>query len=106
MALSFLSNFIYILFLLGIGWAVVRDETAKKAYASTPRYSTYFSHSGGAVGASSLLLIVPEQELVVALIINLQAAKELYRIGYDVTDAFAKNVPKIVENTSEKKASS
>ncbi|KAH9399286.1 hypothetical protein TYRP_018198 [Tyrophagus putrescentiae] len=72
----------------GLGWVVVRNESARAAFTAEPRFSTIISHSGGAVGASSLLLIEPDREIVLSLLVNVQAAGELYRIGYDVLEAF------------------
>lgn len=82
-----ISNFSSFL-LLGLGWVVVRNESARAAFTAEPRFSTIISHSGGAVGASSLLLIEPDREIVLSLLVNVQAAGELYRIGYDVLEAF------------------
>ncbi|KAJ6225774.1 hypothetical protein RDWZM_004319 [Blomia tropicalis] len=76
----------------GIGWVSIRNESAKKAFAAEPRFSTLFYHSGGAVGASSLLIIEPEKEIVVAFITNMLSAKEMYRIVYDVTEIFSKQI--------------
>ncbi|KAI2796951.1 hypothetical protein BLOT_015593 [Blomia tropicalis] len=76
----------------GIGWVSIRNESAKKAFAAEPRFSTLFYHAGGAVGASSLLIIEPEKEIVVAFITNMLSAKEMYRIVYDVTEMFSKQI--------------
>lgn len=72
----------------GIGFAVLRDKKAKSAFTYEPRYTTLFSHTGGAVGATSVLLIEPESEVVVALIANLEAARGIQKIALDVADQF------------------
>lgn len=47
----------------GIGWDVIRDSNNQ---------IIEISHSGGAVGGCSHLLIIPKEKLVVALLMNLQ----------------------------------
>lgn len=81
-------------FWLGIGWAVIRDVKAANAFTYEPQFSTLISHSGGAVGASSLLLIEPEREIVVALITNLESLDSLgiTRIVMEVAEQFAKEI--------------
>ena len=80
---------------------MVRNEEAKKAFTAEPRFPTLISHSGGAVGASSLLLVEPDREIIIAIITNLQAAGELGRIGYDVMEAFQKQVQGSGESVKE-----
>ena len=47
----------------GMGWMVFRNEE---------RQITEISHSGGSVGGCSHLLVVPEERLVIALLMNLE----------------------------------
>jgi len=47
-------------------------------------------HAGGALGASSILVIYPESEIVVAILCNLGEVKDLKKIGYTLASQFAK----------------
>lgn len=61
----------------GIGFSV--GETKNK----TPKYS----HSGGGVGATTLLLIYPEEEVVISILTNLSQAP-IYDIGNQLESVF------------------
>ena len=63
-------------------------------------YPCVFSHTGGAVGASSVLTIVPEERegegkeegspcgVVVAVIFNLQEVKGVFKLGVQIAEQF------------------
>ena len=51
---------------------MVRDFKVEKAFTADPGFETIISHTGGAVGATSVLLIEPKNEMVIAIITNLQ----------------------------------
>lgn len=76
----------------GIGFVVDRNRKAKAAFTAEPRYPTLFSHTGGAVGATSVLLIEPQCEIVIALITNLGAANGISQVATQVLDQFTKVV--------------
>ena len=86
----------------GIGWAVVpsADALGGPDFNNRSRTPTYVSHTGGAVGASSVLLIVPgdrgdgeektvspHEGVVVAMICNLQEVG-LYKTAVQIADLF------------------
>ena len=84
----------------GLGWAVTEEKTD---YAYAKKHRFYAAHSGGAVGASSILLVYPRkkeadlgssnehlpQGVVVAIICNMQNTS---------VSKVALNVAKIFEN--------
>lgn len=76
---------------VGQGWGVIKDAKADCVKCHEPPFSTVAYHSGGAVGASSFLLIVPERELVVAVFCNLQDVG-LAELCFEVANAFAKGL--------------
>lgn len=76
----------------GIGFVVNRNKKAKKAFTAEPPYPTLFSHTGGAIGATSVLLIEPQSEIVIALITNLGAAMGISRIATQVLNEFTKKI--------------
>lgn len=51
-------------------------------------YKFYVYHPGGAVGASSMLLILPEEEIAVAIIVNLSDVN-LYDLAFSILKEFA-----------------
>ena len=84
----------------GVGWGIV--PSAEAVGGLNPKESLltpmYVSHTGGAVGASSVLLIVPRERggervddprrgVVVAIIANLQEVS-LYRTAVKIADLF------------------
>ncbi len=60
------------------------------AYCAEPLFPTIFSHSGAAVGASSMLVIEPNNELVIAIITNLQDASGIQSIALEIAEEFTK----------------
>lgn len=87
----------------GLGWQLrlTREsatDTAPTATTTTapataagpapmPRVSAVY-HLGGAVGGSTLLLLLPEHGLSVALVTNLQGVKQLLDVGLEVARCF------------------
>lgn len=69
---------------------MIKEAQSTFAFCAQPLFQNTFSHTGGAVGASSVLLIEPERELVIALITNLQNAGGIYRIAMDVAKELTK----------------
>ncbi|CAG2120038.1 unnamed protein product, partial [Medioppia subpectinata] len=54
----------------GLGWGTLRDGKCEYAFCAEPMFPTLISHTGGAIGASSILMIEPNSELIVAVIVN------------------------------------
>lgn len=46
-------------------------------------------HSGGAVGASSALVIQPQQEIVVVILANLQEAQNITQMAIEIAKQFS-----------------
>lgn len=46
-------------------------------------------HTGGAIGCTSLLMIEPENEIIVAILCNLQDAENITSVGTDVAHIFS-----------------
>lgn len=67
---------------------VSRDRKAKNAFTAGPRFSTMVKHTGGAIGCTSLLMIAPESEIIIAILCNLQDAKNITSVGTDVAHIF------------------
>lgn len=53
--------------------------------------------SGGAVGVSSILLILPEEEICVALLINREACPGMGQLVMDIAKSVYRNVEDIYE---------
>jgi len=78
----------------GLGWAV---RPRKKEYAFCKNENFYASHTGGAIGASSVLLVAPHavvtediplpQGVVVAIMCNMQGVG-LNKLAVDIAKAF------------------
>ena len=77
----------------GMGWFVIRPDSLNIECASChePPLNNVACHSGAAVGASSVLLILPEEEIVAAIICNLQNVS-LYNLAIDVIKVFLKEL--------------
>ena len=77
----------------GIGWVVEKAaHKPLKAFAAGPPSSMIVSHSGSAIGATSMLLIDPDSQIVVALFTNLQSAGQLYNMTLNVAQQFKKEL--------------
>ena len=75
----------------GFGWGVIPK---RQTHGECQQQKAYVSHTGGAIGASSVLLIMPidnkqppPQGIVVVMVVNLQAVG-LNRAAQDVASAF------------------
>ena len=49
----------------------MKDETGSYAFCAEPKFDNLFFHGGAAVGASSAVVIEPENDMVIALLVNL-----------------------------------
>lgn len=86
--MSKLSRF----FNYGMGWFVIRNDAQLNCAAcASPPFSTVAYHSGAAVGASSAILVLPDQEIVVAAFCNLQEVS-LADLTCEVAQRFAAKV--------------
>lgn len=81
----------------GMGWGVLRPSLDSWNLIEN---SGYVSHTGGAVGASSVLLICPFTEegaecpprgLAVTVLTNLQSCTGLNRLASDIANVFKEN---------------
>ena len=79
----------------GMGWFVIRNDAELSCAAcASPPFSTVAYHSGAAVGASSAILVLPDQEIVVAAFCNLQEVS-LADLTCEIAQRFAaKLVPR------------
>ncbi|KAI7696131.1 Serine beta-lactamase-like protein LACTB [Sarcoptes scabiei] len=84
----------------GIGFFVNRNSKSLTAFTSEQIFENLASHSGGSVGASSMLLIEPNNEIVIALIVNKQEAKGISRIATEIAQIFAKNSNFVKDSSS------
>lgn len=77
----------------GLGWFLVPPEIVKQQCPddAEPPFDDIVHHTGRAIGASSILLILPKEEIVVAMICNLQATS-LYDLAIDVSKVFLKHL--------------
>ena len=87
----------------GLGWYV---RPSKKGLSGGKDYPLVFGHTGGAVGACSVLTILPSQpnedhdsvstskpnSVVVAIIFNLQEVGGVFKLGLKVAEEF-KDIP-------------
>ncbi|KAH7643304.1 hypothetical protein HUG17_9995 [Dermatophagoides farinae] len=75
----------------GIGFSVIQNgqNQNRHAFASEPLFDNVAMHSGGAIGASSILVIEPDNEIVVAIIANLQEANEISKMGMEIGKIFS-----------------
>ena len=72
----------------GLGLELKVPKTVRKYNQKEPAKLT-FGHSGGAVGASSYLLIVPQDDLVVSLLCNMEDTR-LYDLAVQLADYYKK----------------
>jgi serine beta-lactamase-like protein LACTB len=63
----------------GLGWNLAMDQQGQL---------NYVYHTGGAVGASSCLFMDPRTGIVVAVLCNLQGAKEIVNFCYRLSQVF------------------
>ncbi len=67
----------------GLGWVTAHDKHTNQL--------EHVYHTGGAVGASSCLLVVPGERLVVAVLCNSQSVGEIVKFTQRVARLFATN---------------
>lgn len=77
----------------GMGWFVIDPKATKIecASCSEPPFAHVACHTGSAIGASSVLIILPEEEIVIAAFCNLGPIS-LYNICCDVIKIFLKEL--------------
>ncbi len=73
----------------GLGWLVACDKITNKL--------EYVYHTGGAVGATSCLLIVPDQKLVIAVLCNLQSAGEIVKFTLRISRVFSSKLQNFLD---------
>jgi serine beta-lactamase-like protein LACTB len=82
----------------GLGWMVVKEQTSSVDEFTIP---AHIYHTGGAVGATSILLIIPCSNncsnprcgICVAILTNLQRASEIYQTALDIALLFRQISP-------------
>ncbi|RWS07111.1 hypothetical protein B4U79_02605, partial [Dinothrombium tinctorium] len=83
----------------GLGWIVVKNATPKHAACLSPPFRDMIFHDGGAIGFSSYLLIIPEHEIVVAVICNVEKCRGLDKLSLSIAKAFSENIKDIKNDT-------
>jgi serine beta-lactamase-like protein LACTB len=76
----------------GLGWFVIRDSILKHKNAAEPPFRQIMYHSGAAVGATSFLLVLPEEELVVAVLTNLNSCYGVSALAFNIAKTFHKSI--------------
>lgn len=76
----------------GLGWFVVKDVNLKYKDAAAPPFDQYMYHTGAAIGATSILLILPEEELVIAVLTNLDSCGGLSNLAFNIASTFKKSI--------------
>lgn len=79
----------------GMGWEAVQDKHLYE-FCRNSRHHAY--HTGAAVGASSILLVLPQKEpssaipqgVVVALVTNMQGVG-LHKVALEIAELFEKS---------------
>ncbi|RWS30656.1 hypothetical protein B4U80_10002 [Leptotrombidium deliense] len=79
----------------GLGFGLIKNAVPKYASCVAPPFQEMIFHSGGAMGATSHLLIVPEHELAVVVICNLGNCPGLGDMVLNVAKNFADNISKV-----------
>jgi serine beta-lactamase-like protein LACTB len=82
----------------GLGWMIVKEQPSSVDEFSIP---SHIYHTGGAVGATSILLIIPCSNncsnprcgICVAILTNLQRASEIYQTALDIALLFRQISP-------------
>ena len=74
----------------GWGWMVVASTKPVTGVSPSP---TFIGHTGGAVGASSALVLAPESHetphnIAVAVIFNLQEVPKMFQLGQTIAEHF------------------
>lgn len=73
---------------VGLGWGIIENAQPKYQHTNCPPFRNAYFHTGATNGATSLLLILPDQELVIALFSNLEGAKNLMSLGVSIAKIF------------------
>ncbi|CAF5138426.1 unnamed protein product, partial [Rotaria magnacalcarata] len=77
----------------GLGWMIVKEQPSSINQCSIP---PHIYHTGGAVGATSILLIIPCSNncsnprcgICISILTNLQSAREIYQTALDIALLF------------------
>lgn len=73
-----------------MGWAITNSSTSQCAFCERSEIKSFVWHNGGLLGVSTILVIVPEQEIIVALISNLgNVSAEIYNLAFLIATYFA-----------------
>lgn len=72
----------------GLGWGVIRNAQPFHASGAVPPFKDVIYHTGSATGGTTLLVIIPEKEMVIAIICNLHMARGIMSLGRDVAQLF------------------
>lgn len=82
----------------GLGWMIGKEQTSSVSESTIPQH---IFHTGGAVGATSVLLIIPCSKtcsnprcgICVVILTNLENAGEIYRTALDIALMFRQISP-------------
>lgn len=72
----------------GLGWELKESEALNLDYVKSKRI---ISHAGGTCGATTQLLLFPEDRLVVAFMTNLEKAPKTFDLSANLADAVLKS---------------
>lgn len=72
----------------GLGWGIVKSSQPHFSHGNLPPAREIFFHTGSATGGTTLLMVVPETEMVVSLICNLENGGKLLWLGVEVMKIF------------------
>lgn len=77
----------------GLGWFVASPDLVKKNSLTgiEPQFNDIAFHTGAAVGASSVLLILPDEQIVISILCNLQEVS-LHQLAKDVVKVFLRQI--------------
>ncbi|XP_074601175.1 serine beta-lactamase-like protein LACTB, mitochondrial [Brevipalpus obovatus] len=72
----------------GLGWGMVKSSQPQYNHGNMPPVREIFFHTGSATGGTTLLMVIPEAEMVVSLICNLGDGGRLLWLGVEVMKIF------------------
>ncbi|XP_015795320.1 serine beta-lactamase-like protein LACTB, mitochondrial [Tetranychus urticae] len=72
----------------GLGWGLIRNAQPFHAAGAVPPFKDVIYHTGSATGGTTLLVIIPEKEMVIAIMCNLHSARGIMSLGRDVAQLF------------------
>lgn len=80
------------LIVTGMGWCLLRDCTANCASCLVPPFKNIIFHTGHSIGGCSCLIILPEEEIVVAVIVNVEKPSLTFPLTMKVGQIFASHI--------------